>query len=161
MCSIHCSFLGLREIHKGFICLDINIGNIYVFCHVIFHEFDFPFTFSSLSSHSQFTLLHSTLVFPSDSSCVKSVASHLFPNPSSVSIIPSSIDNLPNYQLLQLYYILLLAIITLCLDVSKLVILNPSYFWLILLPLLYHLLIRKLTIFLSGKMLCTMSFMLF
>ena len=97
MHSTHCSFLNLSSKHKGFICLDINTSRIYIFHHVIFHEFDFFFA-SSSSSHSQFTPIHSTLplIFPFDAfPCATSVAPHLSPNPPSVSAIPSLIDNPP------------------------------------------------------------------
>ena len=70
MCFHHCYFLNLSSKYKGFICLDLNTGRIYISRHVIFNESDFPFALSSSSSssHSQFTCLHSTLtlIFPSD-----------------------------------------------------------------------------------------------
>jgi hypothetical protein len=44
LCSICCVFLGYSNMHKGFKCLDISKGHIYISCDVFFDESVFPFT---------------------------------------------------------------------------------------------------------------------
>jgi hypothetical protein len=41
--SMRCAFLGFSNIHKGFKCLDILMGRIYISHDVIFYESLFPF----------------------------------------------------------------------------------------------------------------------
>ena len=56
--SLECAFLGYSSHHKGYLCLDIHYGRVYISCHVIFNEDSFPFKnfssspFSSISSSS-------------------------------------------------------------------------------------------------------------
>jgi hypothetical protein len=47
--SIKCVFLGYKNIHKGFKCLDVSKGRIYISWDVIFDEF--MFLFASLNSN--------------------------------------------------------------------------------------------------------------
>ena len=41
--SLECAFLGYSSHHKGYLCLDIHSGRVYISCHVIFKEDSFPF----------------------------------------------------------------------------------------------------------------------
>jgi histone deacetylase 1/2 len=41
--SIHCVFLGYSSMHKGFKCLNISTGHIYISRDVVFDETCFPF----------------------------------------------------------------------------------------------------------------------
>jgi hypothetical protein len=42
LCFIHCIFLGYNNMHKGFKCLDVATGRIYISRDVIFNESVFP-----------------------------------------------------------------------------------------------------------------------
>jgi hypothetical protein len=44
LCSTCCVFLGYNNMHKGFKCLDVSKGRIYISHDVIFDENVFPFT---------------------------------------------------------------------------------------------------------------------
>lgn len=52
--SHECVFLGYTSSYKGYLCLDIISGRIYITCHVIFNEttFSFPNNPSPVSSTS-------------------------------------------------------------------------------------------------------------
>jgi hypothetical protein len=41
--SLHCAFLGYSNLQKGYKCLDITTGRVYISCGVIFDENVFPF----------------------------------------------------------------------------------------------------------------------
>jgi hypothetical protein len=41
--SLRCAFLGYTNLHKGYKCLDISTGRVYIFRDVIFDETIFPF----------------------------------------------------------------------------------------------------------------------
>lgn len=63
-----CAFLGYNHLHKGFKCLDIASGRVYISRDVVFDEEVFPF--SELHSNagarlrSKNNLLHPTLINP-------------------------------------------------------------------------------------------------
>lgn len=65
-CSKQCAFLRYSHLHKGFKCLDISTGRVYIFRDVIFDENVFPF--SQLHSNAgarlraEISLLPSSLV---------------------------------------------------------------------------------------------------
>lgn len=65
--STKCCFLGYRTIHKGYRCLDLVKGKIYIYIshHVIFDEYFFPFNFNhmitSIVSHNPASILNSFL----------------------------------------------------------------------------------------------------
>ena len=42
-CSIRCAFLGYSSLHKGYKCLDISTGRVYISCDVVFDESVFLF----------------------------------------------------------------------------------------------------------------------
>jgi histone deacetylase 1/2 len=42
--SMQCVFLGYRPLHKGYKCLEIKSGQVYISRDVIFHEMQFPFS---------------------------------------------------------------------------------------------------------------------
>ena len=46
--SKQCAFLGYSNLHKGYKCLDIQSGRVYISRDVIFDEENFPFLYASL-----------------------------------------------------------------------------------------------------------------
>jgi transposase InsO family protein len=60
--SVQCVFLGYSNIHKGFKCLDINSGRIYISRDVIFDETIFPF--SKLHANAGMRLRSEILLLP-------------------------------------------------------------------------------------------------
>jgi hypothetical protein len=50
--STHCVFLGYSNMHKGFKCLDVTTGRIYISHDVIFDESVFPFASMHLNADS-------------------------------------------------------------------------------------------------------------
>ena len=67
--SKQCAFLGYNTLHKGYKCLDISSGRVYVSCDVFFDEQVFPF--ASLHSNAGAQLRKELLLLPS----------HLLPSP--------------------------------------------------------------------------------
>jgi hypothetical protein len=61
--SIQCTFLGYSNLHKGFKCLDIKSGRIYISRDVIFDETVFPF--SHLHANAGQRLREEILLLPS------------------------------------------------------------------------------------------------
>lgn len=43
-CSKQCLFLGYNHLHKGFKCLDVSTGRVYISRDVVFDENIFPFS---------------------------------------------------------------------------------------------------------------------
>jgi histone deacetylase 1/2 len=41
--SKQCAFIGYSDMHKGYKCLDISIGRLYISCDIVFDESVFPF----------------------------------------------------------------------------------------------------------------------
>ena len=62
--SLECAFLGHSSHHKGYLCLDIHSGRVYISRHVIFNEDSFPFKnlSSSLSQSIYFSSFLSVLL---------------------------------------------------------------------------------------------------
>jgi hypothetical protein len=69
--STHCVFLGYSNLHKGYKCLDIPNGRVYISRDVIFDESVFPFSELNLNVGAQLRndimLLHPTLSSPASS----------------------------------------------------------------------------------------------
>lgn len=72
--SLSCIFMGYSDQHKGYHCLHIPTGRVYISRHVVFDELKFPFTENSASTSDQHTpskfqdwLSHSVMPTPSDS----------------------------------------------------------------------------------------------
>ena len=67
--SKRCVFLGFSNIHKGFKCLDVNEGRVYISRDVVFDEHVFPFVELHLDAgarlRSKILLLPPTLTNPS------------------------------------------------------------------------------------------------
>jgi hypothetical protein len=55
LCSIKCVFLGYSNMHKGFKCLDVSKGHIYISQDVIFDESMFPFASLSSNASTRYT----------------------------------------------------------------------------------------------------------
>jgi histone deacetylase 1/2 len=74
--STQCAFLGYSSMHKGFKCLDISTGRIYISRDVVFDEAVFPF--SQLHPNAgallrkEIVLLPSSLLNPGDDFCTAS-----------------------------------------------------------------------------------------
>ena len=68
--SKQCAFLGYSHLHKGFKCLDISTGRIYISRDVVFDETMFPFASLNLNAGArlrfEILLLPSHLLNPSD-----------------------------------------------------------------------------------------------
>jgi hypothetical protein len=62
--SKQCAFLGYRNLHKGFKCLDIAFGRIYISRDVVFDESIFPF--SKLNPNAGARLRSELLLLPQD-----------------------------------------------------------------------------------------------
>jgi hypothetical protein len=64
--SKQCVFLGYNDLHKGYKCLDVSSGRIYISRDVIFDEEVFPFSnlHPNAGAHLRFeiALLHQTLI---------------------------------------------------------------------------------------------------
>jgi hypothetical protein len=64
--SRQCAFLGYSSLHKGYKCLDIQTGHVYVSHNVVFDEEVFPFANlhpnAGSHPHSELLLLHPTLL---------------------------------------------------------------------------------------------------
>jgi hypothetical protein len=64
--SKQCVFLGYNDLHKGYKCLDVSFGRIYISRDVIFDEEVFPFSnlHPNAGAHlrSEIALLHQTLI---------------------------------------------------------------------------------------------------
>jgi hypothetical protein len=64
--SKHCTFLGYSDMHKGYKCLDVSTGHIYISYDVIFDEQVFPFAKLNPNAGARLcakvTLLHPTLL---------------------------------------------------------------------------------------------------
>jgi histone deacetylase 1/2 len=99
--SKECVFLGYSNLHKGFKCLDINTGRIYISRDVIFDEEVFPF--SHLHSNagarlrSKILLLPTSLRNPRDESVVDPVSNSASENSNSfgeeTGVISHAADN--------------------------------------------------------------------
>ncbi|GAA0164558.1 hypothetical protein LIER_20161 [Lithospermum erythrorhizon] len=74
--SIPCIFIGYSPQHKGYQCLHLPTGKVYISRHVVFDESIFPFTQDALSTNS----------------------SSLSSNSNSYSITPSSLVVLPHHD---------------------------------------------------------------
>lgn len=62
--SHRCIFLGYSDHHRRFKCLEPSFGRIFLSCHVIFNEFNFPFmdlSSSAVASHSHHVPVPSSL----------------------------------------------------------------------------------------------------
>jgi histone deacetylase 1/2 len=60
--SKECAFLGYSDMHKGYKCLDIATGRVYISCDVVFDENVFPF--SKLHPDAGKRLQHELLLLP-------------------------------------------------------------------------------------------------
>lgn len=76
--SVRCAFLGYSAMHKGFKCLDISTGRIYISRDVTFDEEVFPFAHLHPNAGAQLKqeifLLPPHLLNPGDISCVTNAA---------------------------------------------------------------------------------------
>ena len=61
-CSKQCAFLGYSNLHKGYKCLDISSGRIYISRDVIFDETIFPF--AKLHDNAGICLISEILLLP-------------------------------------------------------------------------------------------------
>ena len=101
--SRQCTFLGYPSQSKGYICLDVQIGKIYISCYCLFNESVFPTypipepvsmssSSSSLSSSHSFNICLSTLLptslMPSPPSPFTSFSS--IDTPALVIVVPST-----------------------------------------------------------------------
>ena len=86
--SLECAFLHYNSHHKGYLCLDIHSGRVYISHHVIFNEDSFPFKnlssslsyfISSSSSLSIHLFIHLSLISPSPPTSSSSTCSPLLP----------------------------------------------------------------------------------
>lgn len=96
--SLPCIFIGYSPLHQGFRCLDRRTQRVYISCHVIFDESNFPFAGSPLPSP---TSLSDLLSFPdtiSNPSTLSSDSSFSLsssnPSPSS-SRLPCALEPAP------------------------------------------------------------------
>jgi hypothetical protein len=64
-CSKQCIFLGYNNLHKGFKCLDVAEGRVYISHDVIFYEIVYPF--SKLNPNASTHLRVEVLLLPTDS----------------------------------------------------------------------------------------------
>ena len=75
--SKRCAFLGYSQLHKGYKCLDISTGRIYISRDVIFDENVFPFSElhpnAGARLRSEIDLLHPTLLNPGGTTVVDPV----------------------------------------------------------------------------------------
>ena len=90
--SKQCVFLGYSIMHKGFRCLDIATGRIYISRDVIFGETSFPF--SKLNPNAG-ALLRSQILLLPDSPHLEQTEEQIdAPNMSNAPIIPANATNL-------------------------------------------------------------------
>ena len=83
--SKRCAFLGYSNLHKGFKCLDVATGRVYVSRDVIFDETIFPF--STLHPNARARLQSEITLLPS----------HLFSPTVGMEHIADHVTNPPNY----------------------------------------------------------------
>jgi hypothetical protein len=62
--SIPCAFLGYTSVYKGYKYLDLATNYIYIFRHVVFNEFSFPFKTVSSTDTDSVTSDRSYLFIP-------------------------------------------------------------------------------------------------
>ena len=67
--STQCVFLGYSPLHKGYKCLDVNSGRVYISLDVVFDETLFPFSKLHLNAgaclRAEISLLPDSLLNPS------------------------------------------------------------------------------------------------
>ena len=83
--SKQCAFLRYSNLHKGFKCLDISTGRVYISRDVIFDENVFPFASlhpnAGARLRAEILLLSQELLNPSDHGGECSADDHVFNNP--------------------------------------------------------------------------------
>ena len=88
--SIRCVFLGYSNMHKGFKCLDISKGRIYISRDVIFDESVFPF--ASLHSTAGARYHSDVLLIPGDNAITNMDIVHTVPT---LSVFDASVQLQP------------------------------------------------------------------
>uniref|UniRef100_A0A8R7Q7D9 Integrase catalytic domain-containing protein n=1 Tax=Triticum urartu TaxID=4572 RepID=A0A8R7Q7D9_TRIUA len=83
--SKQCTFLGYSNLHKGFKCLDISTGRVYISRDVVFDENVFPFSTlhpnAGARLRAEILLLSPDLLNPTDQGGEHIANDHLFNNP--------------------------------------------------------------------------------
>jgi hypothetical protein len=89
---IRCTFLGYSILHKGYKCLDVSTGRIYISRDVIFDEQVFPFSHLHSTTGARYTSEHLLLLRSSSSRVQPELlvlnASNTNPDPGFVSVLP-------------------------------------------------------------------------
>jgi hypothetical protein len=84
--SIHCAFLGYSNLHKGYKCLDISSGRIYISRDVIFDENISPFAHLQPTAGKRYT--YEVLLLPTPTSSSGVTDDHVINNPPVCSLNP-------------------------------------------------------------------------
>jgi hypothetical protein len=94
--STRCVLLGYRNMHKGFKCLDISSGRIYVSCDAIFDELIFPF--ASLNSNAGAHYHSDVLLLPSPNT--RDNGSTTMTNENTISVLPMALSPVQLQQII-------------------------------------------------------------
>jgi hypothetical protein len=127
-CSTQCVFLGYSNIHKGFKCLDVATGRVYISRDVVFDETVYPFT--KLNPNAGARLRDEILLLPThnqtlasgvhcaDDSCVDVHPTHVFSNPACANKSPAELKRI-HIQTRLLIHAVALILIQIVLLLSK------------------------------------------
>jgi hypothetical protein len=78
LCSLRCVFIGYINLHKGYTCLDISTGCVYISRDVIFDEAIFPF--SELKPNTGARYIAEVLLLPNERATLESSMTNILPN---------------------------------------------------------------------------------